>query len=160
MKYGDFSSLVQLGVGLHVGTAILQLYGEIGAQPLVRTLARIKGLLPDGTDLASKGLREEYDQITSDFDIFKIRLFNEYKKYIKINACVATALVLVLTIIAFKADDAIDEHWMMITVPIVALSVLPAVCTLGVFWYDASQLVVPMKARADRLEKMALKLDR
>lgn len=159
MKYGDFSSLVQLGVGLHVGTAILQLYGEIGAEPLVRTLSRIKSLLPEGNNQPSAKLREEYDQLISDYEIFKIRLFNEYKKYIKINAWIAATLVVVLTIIAFKADDPIDEHWIMITIFIVALSVLPAVCTLGVLWYDASQLVVPMKARADKLEKAALQLE-
>jgi hypothetical protein len=158
MKYGDFSSLVQLGVGLHVGTAILQLYGEIGAEPLVRTLARIKGVLPEESDPASAELREEYDQLASDYDIFKIRLFNEYKRYIKINAWVAVALIIVLTVIAFKAEDVIDENWIVITIPIVALSVLPAGCTLSALWYDASQLVVPMKSRADKLEIKALKL--
>ena len=45
MKYGDFSSVVQLGVGLHVGTALLQLYGELGVQPLVRVLNRTRSLL-------------------------------------------------------------------------------------------------------------------
>jgi len=158
MKYGDFSSVVQLGVGLHVGTAILQLYGEIGAAPLVRTLARIKDLLPEATDLPSTELRDEYEQLTSDYNIFKIRLFNEYKKYIKINAWVAASLVFVLIMIAFTADDPINEYWIMITIPIVALSVLPAGCTLGALWYDASQRVTPMKFRADELEKKALKL--
>ena len=32
MKYGDFSSLVQLGAGLHIGTAFLQVYGELGVE--------------------------------------------------------------------------------------------------------------------------------
>lgn len=44
MKYGDFSSVVQLGVGLHVGTVVLQLYGDIGLQPLNRALARLRSL--------------------------------------------------------------------------------------------------------------------
>jgi len=156
MKYGDFSSLVQLGVGLHVGTAILQLYGEIGAEPLVRTLARIKGLLADQPEPSD--LRDQYEQLASDYDIFKIRLFNEYKKYIKINAGVAIGLVVTLTIIAFKSDDPIDDYWTMITVPIVGLSILPAVCTFAALWHDASRLVAPMKARADKLEEGALKL--
>ena len=158
MKYGDFSSLVQLGVGLHVGTAILQLYGEIGTEPLVRSLARIRGLLSEEPNPSSAELLEEYDQLASDYDIFKIRLFNEFKKYIKMNACVAAALVVVLIIIAFKADDAIDEYWTIMTIPVVALSVLPAACTLGALWYDASKFVGPMKARADKLEDKALRL--
>ena len=43
MKYGDLSSVVQLGVGLHVGGAVLQLFGELGV-PLERRIARIRGL--------------------------------------------------------------------------------------------------------------------
>ena len=44
MKYGDLASIVQLGVGLHVGTAVLQLYGELGVQPLERKISGIRRL--------------------------------------------------------------------------------------------------------------------
>ena len=158
MKYGDFSSLVQLGVGLHIGTAILQLYGEIGAEPLVRTLARINGLVMEPTGSALVEAKADYEQLASDYEIFKIRLFNEYKRYIKINSIVAVLLTILLTVIAFKSDDPIEGDWVVITVPIVALSVLPALVTLGALWIDASQLVGPMRVRANRLEMRVLKL--
>jgi hypothetical protein len=158
MKYGDFSSLVQLGVGLHIGTAILQLYGEIGAEPLVRTLARIKALVTEPAGAALAGAKADYEQLASDYEIFKIRLFNEYKRYIKINSTVAVLLTILLTAISFKSDDTIERDWVVITIPIVALSVLPALVTLGTLWIDASQLVGPMRARANNLEMRVLKL--
>jgi hypothetical protein len=159
MKYGDFSTLVQLGVGFHIGTAVLQLYGEIGAEPLIRTLGRINGLVSEELKPALHEVREEYAQLASDYEIFKIRLFNEYTRYIKINSFVAVALTVLLIIIAFKTDDPIEGNWAILTIPIVALSVLPALVTLGSLWIDASQVVKPMRARADELEKKALKLD-
>jgi hypothetical protein len=158
MKYGDFSSLVQLGVGLHIGTAILQLYGEIGAEPLVRTLARIKPLVLEPTGPALLEAKADYEQLASDYEIFKIRLFNEYKRYIKINSVVAVLLTILLIVIAFKSDDPIGGNWVVITIPMIALSVLPALITLGTLWVDASQLVGPMRVRANNLEKRVLKL--
>jgi len=158
MKYGDFSSLVQLGIGLHIGTAILQLYGEIGAEPLVRTLARIKALVIEPTGSALADAKADYEQLASDYEIFKIRLFNEYKRYIKINSIVAALLTILLIVIAFKSDDLIEGDWVVITIPIVALSVLPAIATLGSLWFEASQLVGPMRARANKLEMRVLRL--
>jgi hypothetical protein len=42
MTFGDFSSLVQLGVGLHAGTALFQLLSEFGVAPLERRLGRLE----------------------------------------------------------------------------------------------------------------------
>ncbi|MGY2931851.1 hypothetical protein ACVWZ6_001453 [Bradyrhizobium sp. GM6.1] len=158
MKYGDFSSIVQLGVGLHIGTAVLQIYGEIGAEPLVRTLSRIRASIEDLDKSKWQEAGEEYEQLASDYDIFKIRLFNEYKNYIKINSVVAVALFILLVIIAFKNDDPIDSDWVMITIPMVALAVLPALVTLGSLWIDASRLAGAMMVRADALEQRVLRL--
>ncbi|MET4290922.1 hypothetical protein ABIB06_002453 [Bradyrhizobium sp. LB8.2] len=158
MKYGDFSSIVQLGVGLHIGSAVLQLYGEIGAEPLVRTLSRIRASIDDLDKAKGQEAREEYEQLASDYDIFKIRLFNEYKNYVKINSVVALGLFIVLVIIAFKNDDPIEGDWAMIAIPIVALAVLPALVTLGSLWVDASRLASAMMVRADALEQRVLRL--
>ncbi len=153
MKYGDFSSLVQLGVGLHVGTALLQLYGELGVQPLVRTIARIRSLVADENERPPKEVEDELSKLESDFDIFKIRLFNEYKMYVKINSAVAVLLVFVLTAIAYKSEHAIAAE---LTIFIVALAVLPAPVTLGALWRDAAREIRPIKAQADELERRAL----
>lgn len=158
MKYGDFSSIMQLGVGLHIGTAVLQLYGEIGAEPLVRTLSRVRASIDDLDKEKGQEARDEYEQLASDYDIFKIRLFNEYKNYVKINSFVALALFAVLATLAFKNDDLIEGDWIMITIPIVAFAFLPALVTLGSLWFDASRLATALMVRADALEKKVLRL--
>jgi hypothetical protein len=157
MKYGDFSSLVQLGVGLHVGTALLQLYGELGVQPLVRTIARIRSLFGEEKERPPKEVEDELNKLESDFEIFKIQLFNEYKKYVKINSAVAVILVIVLTVLAYKAEDMIAAE---VTIFIVAFSVLPAPVTLGALWLDAARAIRPIEAQADDLERRALRTRR
>jgi len=68
MKYGDFSSLVQLGIGLHLGTALLQMYGELGVAPLVRTIDRVRSLylVPEG-EQPPKSLKEELERLESKY---------------------------------------------------------------------------------------------
>jgi hypothetical protein len=112
MKYGDFASLVQLGVGLHVGTALLQLYGELGVAPLARALSRTRGLFaaPEN-ERPPKEIEEELERLESRYEIFKVRLFKEYRKYVFFNLLAAALLAIILTIIAFKADDAITPAW-------------------------------------------------
>jgi hypothetical protein len=157
MKYGDFSSLVQLGVGLHVGTAVLQLYGELGVQPLVRTIGRTRSLfmVPE-EERPPTAFEAELDQLESRYEIFKIQLFQEYKKYVVINSIVAAILAVVLAILAFKAEDSISEKWEWVTVVLVALSIFPAPMSLAALWFDAGRRVKPMKAEADALEKRVL----
>ena len=154
MKYGDFSSLVQLGVGLHIGTALLQLYGELGVQPLVRTIGRIRSLFEDENERPSKQLEDELTKIESDFEIFKIQLFNEYKKYIAVNSIAAALLALLLTFMAYKAQCDVSAS---VTVFIVGGSLLPAAATLGVLWLEAARALSPLKQKADALEQRALK---
>jgi hypothetical protein len=154
MKYDDFASLVQLGVGLHVGTAILQLYGEIGIQPLLRSIERTKSLL--GAAKHDEGCDESLIKLETDFAIFKIELFNEYKKYIGINSVVAVLLAALLVLISYNAEEPISAEF---TVFIVGLSVLPAPITLGVLWFEASRKITPMKTEADALERRALRLN-
>jgi hypothetical protein len=64
-------------------------------------------------------------------------------------------LAIVLTILAFKADDAITEAWEPVTVFLVCLSLLPAPVSLCVLWFDANRQLKPLKQDADALEKMA-----
>ncbi|SRR5258708_183053 len=157
MKYGDFSSVVQLGVGLHVGTALLQLYGELGVQPLVRVLNRTRSLfLAPESERPPKGLEEELARLESRYEIFKIQLFQEYRKYVRINSVVAIVLAIILVAIAYKTQDDITEGYEWLTILMFALSLLPAPVTLGALWVDASRQVRPMKDHADELENRAL----
>jgi hypothetical protein len=103
-----------------------------------------------------KAIEEELDRLESRYEIFKIQLFHEYKRYVAANSVVAVILTVVLIILTFKAEDPIPEKWDWVTVILVAISVLPAPITLGALWFDAGRLMRPMKAEADALEKRAL----
>ena len=151
MKYGDFSSLVQLGVGLHVGTALLQLYGDLGEAPLIRKLARIRTLLSSDGQTSSIG--EALNGLEADYEIFKVQFFNEYKKYIKINASVAALLILFLAAISFMNDELVP---VLISVLFTYCSVVPALTTLLFLWVDAERAIKPLKDKADEIEKRAL----
>jgi hypothetical protein len=152
MKYGDFSSLVQLGVGLHAGTALLQIYGELGVQPLIRTLSRIRELL-EVPEPGKELIIEDLEQIEADFAIFRIQLFNEYKKYVVANLAVAVVLIAILTWISYEADDLLPA-WLSVIFS--SISVLPAPITLGALWWDASRELRPLRTRAGRLQDRAL----
>jgi hypothetical protein len=157
MKYGDFSSLVQLGVGLHIGTAVLQLYGELGVQPLLRAIGRTRSLFSGSeSERPPKEIEDDLDRLEGRYEIFKIRLFNEYKKYVLANSVVALALAITLTVLAFNADDLISETWQPVTILFVFFSIFPAPISLGILWFDAGRQVRPMKQEADALEKRAL----
>lgn len=146
------SSVVQLGVSIHLGTALLQLYGEFGVQPLIRIIDRIKVLFADSELQISDADKREFSEIESDFAIFKIRLFNEYTKFFKLNSIVATALFGILIYLAFVAQEAVPQNNMKYMVLIAALSSLPAPVTLYLLWSKASSALAPLIKRADRLE--------
>jgi hypothetical protein len=156
IKYGDFSSLVQLGVGLHIGTALLQLYGELAVKPLTRTLGRTRSLfLAPQDERPPKAIEEELEELESRYEIFKIRLFYEYRWYVFFNLVVAVVLAITLVILAYKAEDPITEDWFWTTIGMVALSILPGPISLAALWFDASSQVRPLRQEAEKLEKRA-----
>lgn len=149
MEYGDFSSLVQLGAGLHIGSALLQLYGEIGLRPINSTLARISGILAKvGSDCDD--LREEEANIIGEYEVFKVQLFNEYRTYIFANSGIAVSLIVWLIVISLNFHAPMFDTPAVLTI---AISVLPAPIMLAVFWYTASRKVQPIYSKAVKLEK-------
>lgn len=157
MKNGDFASVVQLGVGLHVGTALLQLYSELGLQPIDRVLDRIRSLyqMPQ-TDQPSAELFEELTLVESQYEIFKIQFFSEYRYLIVINSVIACILAVVLIAFGFVAQYDIDDGYEWIPIFACALSILPAPASLGSLWHEANQRLTPIKKLADALETKCL----
>ena len=157
MKYGDLSSIVQLGVGLHVGTAVLQLYGELGIAPLERRISRIRRLfrLPE-SERPSRELEEELNLVESRYELFKIDFFREYRWCVVLNTVVALVLAVLLVVIAIKADDQISDGYEWFAIFAIAASYLPAPCIFGSLWLDAQMRVKPLEAKADSIEKRAL----
>jgi hypothetical protein len=149
MKYGDFSSLVQLGVSLHLAMVALQHYGDLGAGPLAHTIARIRSSCSGRDGRSSHELAAELDSLEADFKKFKLRMITEFKEYWAINTATAVLLGGFLALISWKADDALPQ-WLAIV--FLAFSVLPAPITLLALWRDATKEIRPIKTRADDLE--------
>lgn len=176
MKYGDFSSLVQLGVGLHVGTALLQIYGEIGVAPLERRLARLRSLveasespgdqvageLGDGVGEApteenatsSNGEVElTLSRLESDLVIFKVQFSQEYWWYTRVNAVVAGLLIIFLIVISYKFDDELPGF---ISIVFTFFSALPALMSLAMLWGGSERVLSPLRQRVEKLEDRAI----
>jgi hypothetical protein len=155
MKYGDLSSIVQLGVGLHIGTAILQLYSELALTPFDRRLARIRALfsLPK-KERPSEAIDQRLRILEGRVTRMKILFFKQYRWLVKANGCVAVALAVLLIIIAIKADDPIRDHYWF-AVFAIALSFLPAPITLGTLARDAHNSLKPLKEEATQIEHEA-----
>lgn len=153
MKYGDFSSLVQLGIGLNVGTALLQLYGEIGLQPMLRLLGRIKMLVEEDAQV-SVACRDKLNALEGEFDVFRIRFFNQFKDLTLITTFVAVGLVIVLILISFIAERAVSVE---IGLLLAAFSILPTPAILFVLWHNASKTLAPLLTKGKELEAQALK---
>jgi hypothetical protein len=104
-----------------------------------------------------KALEAELERLESKYEIFKIRLFQEYRKYVLINSSIAAVLAVILCVIAYKSQAEVAGGYIWITVVISALSLLPAPFTLALLWRDAGRQVKPIKDEADNLEQRALK---
>jgi hypothetical protein len=158
MKYGDFSSVVQLGVGLHIGSALLQIYGDLGLAPLVRTIDRTRALFLVPEDERPPELMEaELKQIEGRYEIFKVQFFQEFRKYVVISSLVAVILAIVLVVIAYKAQDEVRSYYVWSLVAIWSLSLLPGPLSLARLWLEANRQVKPLRDDADDLEQRALR---
>ena len=134
----------------------MQLYGELAVEPLTRTLDRTRSLFlaPQG-ERPPKAIEEELEGLESRYEIFKIQLFYEYRKYVFVNLVVAGVLAITLAILAYKAEDPITEGWFWTTITMAVLSILPGPITLAVLWFDATWQIKPLRQEADDLEKRA-----
>ena len=138
--YGDFSTIVQLGIGLHLGTAALELFGRFDVAPITRRLDRLGRLIERKSNLHNnetlskttqiidfESLDDNYQTINDDINIFHIRLENEYKIRAIINTANALILIFILIMLSF---------WYNITVEwpagifFIVISILPAFLTV------------------------------
>ena len=159
MKYGDLSSIVQLGVGLHVGTAVLQLYTELGIKPLEQKIARIRSLflVENAAERPPDALREELDRLESRYELFKIEFFREYKWCVGLMTGVACLLAIFLVMIAAWAEVTIEGAWYCFPGAAIILSFAPAPVTLVLLWLIASLRLGPLKRDTECLEQRAVK---
>lgn len=133
---------------MHLGAAILQLFPEFAAAPLQRAVVRIKQGMAEVT--VDDNMAEECGKLESDYQLFQIGLFHKTKHLVKSNFAVAVALIVILMVISYKAQEDLNES---LSVVFASLSVVPAFLTLLVLWWNTRDDLSKLKKRASDLEK-------
>ncbi|WP_050382311.1 hypothetical protein [Bradyrhizobium pachyrhizi] len=153
MTLGDFSSLVQLGVGLHAGTALVEAITELTESPLSRRLSRLHRISEAKLKSSRAGAQDLYDQasdLLGDLEVKKVQFFNEYKTVVEVNAAVAIVLALVLTVISFLYSEEINS---VIGGLIVVSSLAPASASLLFLWSRWKSNTAELRNSTDALHK-------
>jgi len=141
MRLGDFSSILQLGVGLHAGTAWLQSIAEFASSPISRRIERLARLAAlrraryeqKSQELAERSvdLENAVLDLQSSLELKKVQFFNEYRMAAIVNTGSAMVLFLLLVWAAVKADDPVG---FCLACFIVAVSFAPAALSLSTLW--------------------------
>lgn len=151
MKVQDFFSLVQLGVGIHAGTAILQLAAEFGIPPVERRFLIVERWVNEEKKVGKCVVRleEALTDIFFDIVIFREQYFQEYRMFSKYLFGCAGILAIFLIVMSFMSD--VDISW-----PVgVALSVVnfaPACVLYTLLSRRVSKASNPIVAKIENLE--------
>jgi hypothetical protein len=141
MKLGDFASVLQLGVGLHVGSALLQTVAEFASSPISKRIERLAKLatlrrtrleaIGSSETAAATALEDDTLDTLSTLELKKVQFFNEYRIAAIVNTCAAAALFALLVLAAVEADFCIHGFAAAL---IVISSFAPAVLSLAILW--------------------------
>ena len=155
MTLGDFSSVVQLGVGLHAGTALLQSITELTESPLSRRLSRLHKIaeVKLSSDPIVQDLHDQANDLIGDLEIKKVQFFNEYKEVVAINAACAIVLALLLAVIAFLFGE---ETHLIIGFLITLASFGPASASLLFLWSRWNSNTEELRQSVESLHKQLL----
>jgi hypothetical protein len=155
MKVQDFFSVVQLGVGIHAGTAILQLSGELGIAPVERRVAALQSWLQEEKE-TGHDLEDENDKLSiirSDITVYRIRYEKLYRRSVGWTFTFGCVLAIGLAVMSFIADAQIHEPW---GTAIIVMCFLPATVIFAYLWHTSSSNLVPIKRKLSALEDRAL----
>lgn len=151
MKVQDFFSFVQLGVGIHAGTAILQLSVEFGLAPIERRIDNISAWLDDerreGNVLESR--EQEIKYIKTILYIYKSQYSNLYRRTVLVTLGFGGFLAFVLAIMSFIADSNIST---IVGLFLIILSVIPAMLTFSYLWQKSTVALMPIEQLIRRME--------
>jgi hypothetical protein len=150
MKVQDFFSIVQLGVGIHVGTAILHLIGEFGVAPVERRIENIAmWLREESAGIKLEDEEEELKDIQLLVHIYKTEYTNEYRKLAIGMIGVAGVLAFALAIMSFVADSDIS---IVVGLGLVLLSFVPAMIAFAYMLQKATAALAPIIRQVDGME--------
>jgi hypothetical protein len=150
MKLGDFSTLLQLGIGLHLGTAFFEIVAEFARSPLERKLTRLRELasvrnLPEAAETALDAL--------GDLETKSVQFFNDYRNIIVGNGLVGFLLLLTLIWISVDADASVPVP---LAVLLITLSVIPAPFSVTFLWRRWTNHTKRLRERAAALERQLI----
>lgn len=155
MKLQDFSSLVQLGVALHAGTAVLQLSENFWLRPIDRKIRRIEErskaaeaetIDRDWIDTISENRR----MLHTNFESFENQFHNSFAKYTTISSAFALMQVIMLVIITFSAET---EILTLIGLFIMLVSIVPGFVILAIFKHHYDRALIQVVCSMDRCDK-------
>jgi hypothetical protein len=156
MKVQDFFSVVQLGVGIHAGTAILQLSGELGIAPIERRVGALQSWLQEERELGHE-LEDENDKlgiIRTDITVYRIRYEKLYRRSVGWTFTFGIILAFALAAMSFFADYNIADLWATL---LVMTCFVPATVIFAYLWTTASTNLAPIKRKLSDLEDRSLK---
>lgn len=155
----DFFSIVQLGVGIHAGTAILQLSGELGVGPVERRVNSLQLWLEEekaeiGEKAAAQEKQlEEFDErlsiLRTDISIYRVRYERLYRRSIYGTFGFAGGLSFTLAIMSFLADSDIS---IVLGLLLVLLCFVPATLIFANLWQVSSNALTSIRQKVTDLE--------
>jgi hypothetical protein len=106
MKLADFGSLVQFGVGLHAGTAVLQFVIEFASTPLAKRIDRVIELYERraGIDPSHLDGLENARNLKAELELKAMQFFKEYKIAMVVNAIAACIILGILILLSFAPN--------------------------------------------------------
>lgn len=159
MSLSDFSSVLQLGVGLHAGTALLQPILEFASTPIVaraERLARIAELRVDRLRRTGKPhsraetLLNDLNDIRGLLALDRVLFFQEYKIAASANAVFAAVLYGLLSWAALHPDRGVGP---LLATCLIGLSMGPAVASLAILWWRWRTNTSSIEEKLDTFQK-------
>jgi hypothetical protein len=151
MNLQDFFSIVQLGVGIHAGTAILQLSGELGVTPVERRIDDIEVWIrrekERGFELVAD--TDQLELLRVDLILFRTRYDRLYRRSIHRTFLFGCLITLMLAVMSFFAQC---EICVWAGLAIVAFSILPAAIIFARLWRVSSRALEPIKVSLATME--------
>jgi hypothetical protein len=147
--------MVQLGVGLHAGTALFQSVFELAGTPLANRVSRLAELAEAKTkrDQSFQDKLDMAHDIMGDLENKRLLFHREYKNLVLANGGVAIALLVALSYISFDAQEKIP--W-PVGLFLVTLSLLPATGSLLLLSNSWSKKMAPLRSSIEALESALL----
>lgn len=151
MNVQDFYSIVQLGVGIHAGTAILQISGELGVAPVEKKVANIKEWLREEKDrgFQLEEIEDKLNLIKIDLSVFRSNYDRLYRGSVHWTFGFGCLLTLMLVLMSFFAEVKISTF---VGLLIVGLSTVPAVAIFAHLWYKSSDSLRDISMKLSAIE--------